>query len=160
MRIRRWLPAAWGKAWVIQASAVLFLAACCTATAPRTTASAGAATRKLGTNADSPSACRACNGVWGRHGLAGHQEGAKESCICAAKDAGKECRDGADCEGQCLANDARFEVTVQGPPARGWFVGRCSAMVFTFGCFASIPEGTRAAGPTTASERPGPICVD
>src|SRR5262245_591656 len=45
-------------------------------------------------------ACAACGGLWGRHGLS-----PTEGCICKTKDGGRACRDGAECEGQCLVGD-------------------------------------------------------
>src|SRR5689334_23287379 len=42
-------------------------------------------------------ACDACGGLWDKHGIA-----ETEGCICKTKDGGKVCRDGAECEGQCL----------------------------------------------------------
>jgi hypothetical protein len=100
--------------------------------------------------------CDACKGLWARHGIS-----ETESCICKAKDGGKACRDGSECEGTCLVGeDAKFEVAVPGPPPRGSFVGRCSDYDATFGCFRSIASGTRAKGPVTEDEAAQRLCVD
>jgi hypothetical protein len=101
-------------------------------------------------------ACDACGGLWDRHGIA-----ETEGCICKTKDGGRACRDGAECEGQCLVgDDAKFEVAQPGPPARGFFVGRCSNYDTTFGCFRVIERGARAKGPQIEEEAAHHICVD
>lgn len=103
-----------------------------------------------------PDGCRACNGVWARHGIA-----TEESCVCRTSDGGKRCRDGADCQGMCLAaENAEREVVQAGPPARGFFVGRCSDLVTVFGCNRIIDRGAAAAGPSVLGEPPQMICVD
>ena len=104
----------------------------------------------------SKAGCDACKGLWAKHGIAD-----TESCICKTKDAGKACRDGAECEGTCLvADDAKFEVAVPGPPPRGFFTGRCSDYDATFGCHRSIANGTRAHGPVAEDEAAQRMCVD
>jgi len=83
------------------------------------------------------------------------------SCICKTKDGGHLCRDGADCEGQCLvAEDAKFEVVNTGPPPRGYYVGRCSEFDTTFGCNRMIPRGARARGPLPSGDAIEDMCVD
>jgi hypothetical protein len=105
---------------------------------------------------DTRQACDACRGDWGIHGIAD-----VESCNCRTKDAGQTCRDGAQCQGQCLAGpDAKFEVVSPGPPKRGFYVGRCSEFETTFGCFRVIEAGTRERGPAVAEEAAAEICVD
>jgi hypothetical protein len=100
--------------------------------------------------------CDACKGLWAVHGIAD-----SESCICKTNDAGKACRDGAECEGMCmLAEDANFEVVEPGPPPRGHYVGRCSEYDTVFGCHRMIPNGTRAKGPAVADEAAQRLCVD
>jgi hypothetical protein len=100
--------------------------------------------------------CDACRGLWERHGIS-----ETETCICKTKDAGKVCRDGAECEGNCLlAGDAKFEVVVPGPPPRGFYTGKCSDYDTTFGCHRSIPNGVRAHGPVIAEEASQHMCVD
>lgn len=103
-----------------------------------------------------PDGCQACNGVWGVHGIA-----KEESCVCRTTDGGKRCRDGGDCQGMCIAADnAEREVVQAGPPARGYFVGRCSDMVTVFGCNRIIDRGAAAAGPIVLGEPPQTLCVD
>ena len=128
-----------------------------TATAtPIPTATATPTARAEKTRPQTRQACDACRGDWDRHGIA-----EVEGCICRTKDAGKTCRDGADCEGQCLvADDAHFEVAGAGPPPRGHYVGKCSEFETTFGCFRMLDRGARAKGPLPAEEAARHICVD
>jgi hypothetical protein len=51
-------------------------------------------------------------------------------------------------------------VAQPGPPARGFFVGRCSNYETTFGCFRVIERGARAKGPQPEEEAAHHICVD
>ena len=100
--------------------------------------------------------CDACQGKWAQHGIA---EG--ESCICKTKDGGKQCRDGAECEGSCIvADDAKFEVATPGTPPKGFYVGRCADYDTTFGCYRLISKGVRANGPVTEDDAAHRICVD
>lgn len=100
--------------------------------------------------------CKRCNGDWGQHGIV-----QQESCLCRTSDQGKECRDGDECQGQCLLSDpAQEEVVDQGPPRRGYFVGRCSEFVQTFGCYALVLRGARRQGPVPLDEPPAQICAD
>jgi hypothetical protein len=101
-------------------------------------------------------ACDACGGNWAKHGIS-----ETEGCICKTHDAGKICRDGTECEGQCLvAFDAKLEVAVPGPPPRGFYVGRCSEYETTFGCNKMIPSGIRPRGPQLAEDAAPEICID
>jgi hypothetical protein len=101
-------------------------------------------------------ACDACGGLWDKHGIA-----ETEGCICKTKDGGKACRDGAECEGQCLVGaESKFEVVQPGPPARGFYTGRCSNYETTFGCFRVLERGARAKGPLIEEEAAHHICVD
>jgi hypothetical protein len=111
--------------------------------------------------------CKACNGIWGVNGIsqvAHAADGAMslvESCNCRTHDGGKRCRDGADCEGMCVAADApEREIVDKGPPARGFFVGRCSDMVAQFGCILLIGRGVTARGPQPLDVPPARVCVD
>jgi len=118
-----------------------------------TSAATGAAPAAPPTSAD---ACKACNGLWGRHGLAD-----TESCNCRTTDAGKRCKDGADCQGVCVAaEEPEREVVVAGPPARGYFVGKCSETVTVFGCFKPIDKGAASHGPVPLTDPPPSLCVD
>lgn len=98
--------------------------------------------------------CRACQGEWGRHGLAN-----VESCICRTRDAGSPCRGGDECEGDCIAS-GEVQVTNPDPPRRGYFLGKCAERSPTFGCFARLPEGAAKKGPVSLEEEPPVICVD
>jgi len=100
--------------------------------------------------------CQACRGDWGRHGLA-----QQESCNCRTSDAGRRCRDGADCQGMCIAaEEPEREEVDHGPPARGFFIGRCSELMTVYGCNRIIDRGTRAKGPVILAEPPQMLCVD
>jgi hypothetical protein len=103
----------------------------------------------------SKEACDACNGLWGEHGIE-----PIETCICATKDAGKNCMDGDQCEGQCIVTDETLEVTEPGETPRGFYVGRCSDYDTTFGCYQVAPSGTLEHGPHAAGEGLDDICVD
>jgi hypothetical protein len=108
------------------------------------------------TRPETKEACDACSGLWARHGIRD-----VETCICRTSDAGRACRDGADCEGQCLvAPDAAFEVADPGPPQKGFYVGRCSDYDTTFGCIRVIAKGAKKRGPKPAEEAARQICVD
>jgi len=100
--------------------------------------------------------CRRCRGEWKTHGIAD-----QESCVCRTTDGGKKCRDGADCQGRCIAapDDPEREVVEPGPPPRGYFVGRCSEVTPVFGCRRFIERG---AGQSSGSldEPPQMICAD
>jgi hypothetical protein len=100
-------------------------------------------------------ACDACQGRWGIHGLA-----EVELCICKTRDSGRSCRDGADCEGQCLAESNGFVVVDKGPPPKGYFRGRCSEFDTTFGCHQMIMEGASKKGPQLAEDAAEQICID
>jgi hypothetical protein len=100
-------------------------------------------------------ACAACNGVWGVHGLAD-----APSCNCRTKDGGKPCRDGAECESACLADEKKFETVELGPPPKGFYSGRCAEFQTSFGCFKFIPNGVRAKGPQLQEDAAESLCVD
>jgi hypothetical protein len=100
-------------------------------------------------------ACDACQGRWGIHGLA-----EVPMCNCKTRDSGRTCRDGADCEGQCLAETNGFVVVQKGPPAKGYFRGHCSEFETTFGCYPTIPEGASKKGPQLAEDAAEEICID
>jgi hypothetical protein len=103
----------------------------------------------------SASECRACNGEWGVHGLV-----QVESCLCRTKDGGHRCRDGAECEGECILEPGAVEVTEPGPPRRGYFVGKCSDYDHLYGCHPLLMDGTVAHGPTVLDEPPADVCID
>ena len=56
--------------------------------------------------------------------------------------------------------DPQTEVTMPGPAARGFFVGRCSELVTVFGCNRIIERGASAHGPVLLAEPPQTLCVD
>jgi hypothetical protein len=99
--------------------------------------------------------CHACNGEWGVHGLV-----QVESCLCRTGDVGKRCRDGLDCQGECILQPGDVEVVEQGPPRRGFFVGRCSEFDHFFGCHKLLMDGTVAQGPGPIDEAPSDVCID
>jgi len=101
-----------------------------------------------------PEECRACNGDWGRHGLA-----QTEGCLCRTKDAGKICKSKADCESQCVAKDEPDTAMVdKGPPAKGHFLGKCHPFTKFFGCARLLRESQDPN--TQLDELPMKICVD
>jgi hypothetical protein len=99
--------------------------------------------------------CRACNGKWGVHGML-----EVSSCLCPTRDAGKACKDGLDCEGECEVVDGKVEITEPGPPPRGYFVGRCTAFDHVFGCRKLLMDGTVARGPASLDEALTEMCID
>jgi hypothetical protein len=109
-------------------------------------------------------ACRACNGDWGVHGLSG-----VESCNCETRDAGQECRDGRECEGECLYERAE-EVQKASQRCSGGtcsvtlravrLVGRCAPQRATFGCHSYVPDGESERAPRIGAVRVPHICVD
>jgi hypothetical protein len=97
--------------------------------------------------------CRACNGVFGPHGI-----DPAPRCVCRTRDAGKKCRGKDDCEGDCMGDLGDREVTEAGPPPRGFWIGRCAEMRTTFGCHVFLPA--KPAAPVRLDEAPGQMCVD
>ena len=91
-------------------------------------------------------ACEACGGIWGIEGLSYH-----DACNCRTRDAGRECRDGKECEGACTFD--HWEVTVPAPPSTcrgrtcragpagiGRPIGRCSDRVILRSCHTLLGE--------------------
>jgi hypothetical protein len=101
------------------------------------------------------SECKACNGNWGVHGM-----GDTVSCLCRTRDAGKTCKDGLDCEGECEVVEGKVEVTEPGSPPRGYFVGRCTEFDHVFGCRKLLMDGTVAKGPASLDEAIPEMCID
>jgi hypothetical protein len=97
--------------------------------------------------------CRACNGVFGQHGI-----DPAPRCVCRTKDAGKKCRGKDDCEGECIGDGAEREVTQPGPPPLGFLIGRCAELRTTFGCHVFLP--TKSAQPVRLDQAPEQMCVD
>ncbi len=73
--------------------------------------------------------CLSRNGHWSQQGLGG----GPYVCDLRANDAGKVCTDGAQCEGQCLVDNAT-EVGTRG-------VGDCSDYLVTYGCHKYLEQG-------------------
>jgi hypothetical protein len=103
--------------------------------------------------------CSACGGEWAAHGILGAQQGTM-SCLCPTADGGKRCRDGVECQGECLTDGADHEVTAAGPPALGFFVGKCSRFRTTYGCHRVIASGALQSGPVPLDQPPTEICAD
>jgi hypothetical protein len=144
-------------------SCLLVLSSCCAHDKPPPPAAAVAPAAQiapvaLAGGAGEPTTaegCRACSGEWAAHGI-----NPQPSCLCPTIDAGKRCRDGGECQGQCLADDGEHEITAAGPPARGYFVGRCSRTRTSFGCHRPISTGALKAGPIALDEPPAQLCAD
>jgi hypothetical protein len=77
-------------------------------------------------------ACRAAGGLWGRHGVRDHLCDVY-TCAERTADAGKLCRNRADCEHLC--------VTEHAPRIGAEAEGRCSAVKISFGCFTHVDGG-------------------
>jgi hypothetical protein len=76
--------------------------------------------------------CRAAGGQWSRFGVHDHLCGIY-SCAERTQDAGKPCRDRADCEHLCVTNS---------PPRIGAeAMGQCTAVKTSFGCFTHVDGG-------------------
>ena len=153
---------------VAQILSLFLLAGCCAhgtpplAEAPSASASPSPSATPAPVHSTSPrtepttaEACRACLGDWAVHGVI--QE---PSCLCPTGDVDKRCRDGGECEGQCLADDGEREVVQAGPPARGYFVGKCSRFRTSFGCHRMIARGAFKAGPANLDDPPAEVCAD
>jgi hypothetical protein len=134
---------------IVLALMLLVFAGCRHATAPRSAPPAtGASPPSPRTQAE----CKACNGEWGPHGLL-----QVASCLCRTTDAGKRCHRRADCQGMCVAGkDMDREVVEAGPPARGYFVGRCAEFQPLFGCMRVLDQAE--VGPL--DEPPPMLCID
>lgn len=84
-----------------------------------------------------------------------------QSCICRTRDAGQQCGDGADCEGQCLVDEqAGFQVMEKSSPPLGYFIGTCSYYDTTFGCNWIIPPDISDLLPLPADEAAVKLCID
>jgi hypothetical protein len=139
-------------------SLVALLFACAHNSAPPAAAPARAATAGTTAANGEPATeegCSACGGEWAAHGMRGTM-----SCLCPTPDGGKQCRDGVECQGQCVTDGADHEVTVAGPPALGFFVGKCSRFRTTYGCHRVIAAGALQAGPVPLDQPPTEICAD
>jgi hypothetical protein len=143
----------WGRfaaAVMITFVASLTVAGC--ARKPAQKAEAGQVSAPLATPT-TEEGCRACNGVFGQHGI-----DPTPRCVCRTKDAGKKCRGKDDCEGDCIGDEATREVTEPGPPPRGFWLGRCTEMRATFGCHIFLPP--KSAQPVRLDQPPEQLCAD
>lgn len=89
-------------------------------------------------HAGTQSACQACKGSWGPHGMSG-----EVGCICGTRDAGKPCKSPRDCEAECMVeNPDNFRDVRCGPAGCNGpdIVGRCAAYTLSFGCNGRIAE--------------------
>jgi hypothetical protein len=134
----------------------LALVAGCRSTQPQPAATQPAAQASNATKPTTPEACKSCNGIWGKHGLA-----QVEGCLCRTKDAGKVCKTQKDCESQCVAKEEPdTEIVEKGPPAKGFFLGRCHEFVSYFGCDRLLRNNDFTGSPVLLGELPPKICVD
>ena len=86
-------------------------------------------------------ACRAAGGVWARFGARDHLCGVY-SCAERTREAGKPCRNRADCEHLCVT---------ESPPRLGAeALGKCTAVKSAFGCLTHVDGGKIV----------GRVCVD
>ena len=75
-------------------------------------------------------ACEAHQGAWEKLGTL-----QKYSCVLHARDAGKICSDGSDCQIACEMSPGEF------PPAGSKVKGQCQASTNRFGCRVYITHG-------------------
>ena len=120
------------------------------AATPTTTATATATPTATPTTEEG---CRACNGVFGQHGIDPNPK-----CLCRTKDGGKTCRGKDDCEAECVADGDEREVTQPGPPQLGFRIGRCAEFRATFGCHVFLPP--KSGQPVRLDVEPQQMCVD
>lgn len=86
-------------------------------------------------------ACENAGGVVRPEGMLGMPR-----CVMPYADAGEQCRDSSECEGQCRATDGVTDYDA----APGSMVGACQANDSPFGCYAEIEDGSLGAA----------LCVD
>jgi hypothetical protein len=91
-------------------------------------------------------ACEKCKGVWGRYGVNKY-----EGCNCQTADAGKECRDGDECQGECIY--VRHD-------SEGREVGVCSPEQKLKGCVQIVMKGQSQLKPKIPPPRKIPTCFD
>jgi hypothetical protein len=85
--------------------------------------------------------CRACQGVFGAHGMSGTM-----FCLCRMPDAGKPCTDGDQCQGKCVSTPEGY---------------RCSKHRTVFGCHSYLPKGWSRQLPARGIGRRVPhVCAD
>lgn len=79
-------------------------------------------------NATTEEDCKKTDGVWRADGL-----NPNKRCFYQAKDAGKSCTDGDQCEYECIS----FDASIAGRKVEG----KCEEWSTTFGCFSKIEDG-------------------
>ncbi len=84
--------------------------------------------------------CESKNGKWGIHGLA-----PVESCILPRSDAGEECRDSSECEGECV-----LEKMPENLEEDQEVIGKCSEWNPLYGCYTFVENGKVS----------GAMCID
>jgi hypothetical protein len=141
----------------ISVLSLFVLAAGCAHDAPPAPAIPPTAAAPTAANGEPATAegCMACGGEWAAHGMRQTM-----SCLCPTADGGKRCRDGVECQGECVTDGADHEITAPGPPALGFFVGTCSRFRTTYGCHRVIASGALQAGPVPLDQPPTEICTD
>ena len=77
--------------------------------------------------------CRAAGGEWSRFGVHDHLCGIY-SCAERTKDAGKPCRNRADCQHLCVTSAAQPQIGAE-------VVGQCTAVKTSFGCLTYVDGG-------------------
>jgi hypothetical protein len=85
--------------------------------------------------------CHAAGGAWARYGVHDHLCNVY-SCAERTRDAGKPCRNRAECEHLC--------VTERAPTIGAETEGRCTAVKTSFGCYTHVDGGRIV----------GRVCVD
>lgn len=131
-----------------------FLLLACSGRKPAPTIDAGSTDTRYSASA---SVCHnACNGDFGIHGRS-----QRPTCLCRTRDAGQPCRSRDDCRGECVLDDPiQTEVVDPGPPARGYFVGKCAEFTITYGCRRRLPKTVGKLEPVDLSSPPAVSCVD
>ena len=135
---------------VRSALAILLSLGCAPHPTDHPTEPATAATRPTApTSEQREQACRECDGVWEPRRLGG------EFCNCRARDAGRTCHRGRDCEGECVPSDVEVTAT---EAEHEWVipVGRCSERISRTSCRAALPydEATAPVRRRKGTEQP------
>ncbi len=126
--------------------AVALTAVAPTAVAPIAVAPAAVAPEEADASLTEGASCggAACNGVVRRTMFQSHLY-----CLCRTHDAGKECRDGTECEGTCEGDRTSEQVvrTEGDGSVYGYRLGHCSQFEGKHNCGAAIYDGAAANGP-------------
>lgn len=104
-------------------------------------------------------ACTAQRGLWGAHG-----KSQRLHCIPRTHDGGKECHDGADCEGLCLYERHEIVQQTRCMGCKNWSLGRpkgrCSEFAQVFGCVDVVGNGQGRKPPVKLPAKPERMCRD